>query len=93
MLQMRLYENLPQDAMCIREKVFMEEQGFCQEFDEIDEIALHGLLYEDETAVATARLYFDEKDNWEKVFESSFEDSESGLSYKLIDYYNNSVKE
>ena len=35
----------------------------------------------------------DEKDNWEKVFESSFQDSESGLSYKLIDYYNNSVKE
>ena len=63
MLQMRLYENLPQDAMCIREKVFMEEQVFCQEFDEIDEIALHGVLYEDETAVATARLYFDEKEH------------------------------
>ena len=35
----------------------------------------------------------DEKDNWEKVFETSHRESKSGLSYRLIDYQNNSVKE
>lgn len=41
----------------IRKKVFMEEQGFCNEFDEIDEIAHHLLFLDDETPVGTARLF------------------------------------
>lgn len=41
----------------IRQAVFVEEQGFHNEFDETDATALHVVLKEGETAVATARAY------------------------------------
>jgi predicted GNAT family N-acyltransferase len=46
-------------AFAIRQKVFVEEQGFCQqtEFDEVDDIALHALVCDDGQPAATARLY------------------------------------
>ena len=36
MLTVKLYEQLPEEAVRIRKEVFMDEQGFCNEFDEID---------------------------------------------------------
>jgi predicted GNAT family N-acyltransferase len=51
------------DAHFIRESVFVKEQGFDSEFDEIDEIAYHLTIYfEDdnviaEKAVAVARIF------------------------------------
>ena len=33
----KIYDQLPQEAKEIRIKVFMEEQGFKNEFDEYDE--------------------------------------------------------
>ena len=41
----------------IRIKVFMEEQGFTQEFDEIDPIAYHAVIFDNDQAVACGRLY------------------------------------
>lgn len=61
MLTMKLYDVLPEEAIRIRKEVFMEEQGFCEEFDEIDHIACHAVLYEEEKAVATGRMYYEEK--------------------------------
>lgn len=55
-----LWVTQPQEmAQCrsVRQKVFIEEQGFSHEFDEIDEIAHHLLFLDDETPVATARLF------------------------------------
>ena len=57
MLTMKLYEELHEDAVRIRKEVFMDEQGFCNEFDEIDKIAFHAVLYEDDRAAATGRMY------------------------------------
>ena len=34
----KMYEEIPQEAKTIREAVFMKEQGFKDEFDEIDQI-------------------------------------------------------
>ena len=34
----KIYEEIPQEAKTIREAVFMKEQGFKDEFDEIDQI-------------------------------------------------------
>ena len=34
---MKIFDKLPSDAIMIRELVFVEEQGFQNEFDEIDE--------------------------------------------------------
>ena len=49
------------DGAQIRRKVFMEEQGFKNEFDDIDEKAVHTVVYADEKPAATARLFEDEK--------------------------------
>lgn len=56
-----LTENLA--AKEIRRKVFMEEQGFNNEFDTADDIAFHAVIYDGKIGVATARLYQD-KTGW-----------------------------
>ena len=48
------------DARLIRQHVFVEEQGFENEFDEIDEYAYHLVIYQNDEAIATGRMY--EKD-------------------------------
>lgn len=47
-------------ARLIRQHVFVEEQGFENEFDEIDEYAYHLVIYQNDEAIATGRMY--EKD-------------------------------
>lgn len=49
--------GLNRDAELIRREVFVEEQGFQHEFDEIDARALHLVLYEGTRPVATGRLF------------------------------------
>lgn len=56
----QFYNQLPQEAKKIREKVFMEEQGFRYEFDDIDEKCWHLVVYECDEAIGCARMY-DEK--------------------------------
>ena len=52
--------NNSPDARAIRQSVFVEEQGFEYEFDDIDETALHLVLYdENDNPCATGRLFFD----------------------------------
>lgn len=41
----------------IRKKVFMDEQGFLNEFDDTDAVAWHLLVQSGGTPIATARLY------------------------------------
>ena len=57
----KTYTNLPQEAKEIRIEVFMKEQGFENEFDDIDDIAYHLIIWEGEKAIANARLYQDDK--------------------------------
>lgn len=38
-VQVKIYNNLPAEAAAIRKSVFMEEQGFTNEFDDIDKTA------------------------------------------------------
>ena len=45
------------DAKIIRQRVFVEEQGFENEFDEIDDFAYHLVVYQNNQAVATGRMY------------------------------------
>lgn len=53
----RIYENLPEEARKIREAVFIEEQGFHDEFDDIDCYAKHLVLFHEEIPVATCRFF------------------------------------
>lgn len=45
------------DARLIRQLVFVEEQGFENEFDDIDESAYHLVIYQNDKAIATGRMY------------------------------------
>ena len=51
-------DSLPQ-ARLIRQEVFVEEQGFHNEFDDIDSRALHVLVLEGENPAATGRTFCD----------------------------------
>ncbi len=51
-----------EDAYFVREQVFMIEQGFSSEIDEIDETCTHCVIYEDGKPVACGRFYT-EKEN------------------------------
>ena len=57
-MDIRLFDALPEEAVRIRTEVFMEEQGFKNEFDEIDERATHFVAVENSTPVAVCRLYY-----------------------------------
>ena len=49
--------NKKEDCFYIREKVFVEEQGFHNEFDEIDDICTHISLYLNDQVVGCARVF------------------------------------
>ena len=48
---------LPKSAMQIRNAVFVEEQGFVDEYDEIDKIATHFVSFDGEEPIATCRVF------------------------------------
>jgi len=52
------YSYLPEEAKDIRISVFIEEQGFKEEFDELDNTAVHFVMYDDTVPVATCRILF-----------------------------------
>ena len=63
MLHMEVYPALPTEAASIRKEVFMEEQGFVEEFDEIDHQARHIVVFNGEVPVGTCRFYWDQERN------------------------------
>ncbi len=55
-----VYDNIPNYAKEIRQKVFIDEQGFCHEFDNIDKISAHIVMFNEyNTPVATCRIFWD----------------------------------
>ena len=56
-VKVKIYSGLHNDCKIIREAVFMAEQGFRNEFDEIDERAYHVVIYDGELPIATGRLF------------------------------------
>lgn len=62
-LKVTAYENFPRQAMDIRTEVFIEEQGFHDEFDETDETAVHFVMYDGEIPVATCRVFWSDEKN------------------------------
>ena len=51
------YGRLPEEAVRIRKEVFMQEQGFQEEFDEIDGHAFHLVLFCDGDPAAVLRFW------------------------------------
>jgi len=59
-MEVRAFLRLPECAKNIRKEVFTEEQGFIDEFDDKDEIAVHLVLFdENDIPVATCRIFAD----------------------------------
>lgn len=53
----QFYSSLPDEARLIRTEVFIEEQGFKNEFDESDGLCLHLMLFSDGTPAAAGRIF------------------------------------
>lgn len=54
----KIYCSLPDDARFIRKSVFMNEQGFAEEFDDKDAISKHVVLYNSQNKpIATCRYF------------------------------------
>ena len=58
-MKFKIYNFLSDDAKIIRKQVFMEEQGFKNEFDDIDNISFHIVMYDENRPVSTCRVYED----------------------------------
>lgn len=67
-IEKQFFTRLNKDLRYIREVVFVDEQGFTDEFDDvdIDNISFHLLLYIEGKPVATGRLY--QKDPLQDIY-------------------------
>lgn len=64
-MEIRAYDSLCNDALKIRITVFVEEQGFNDEFDDIDCRALHLVMYDGNKPIATCRCFYeDSPESW-----------------------------
>ena len=57
MTEIKTYHTLPLEAKEIREEVFMKEQGFVNEFDDIDSIATHLVLFWEGQPAGVCRFF------------------------------------
>lgn len=55
------FNYLPEESKFIRNEVFVTEQGFVNEFDVIDDISTHLVMYDEDIPVATCRIFYDEE--------------------------------
>lgn len=53
-METKIYNQLPDEAKEIRLEVFVKEQGFEEEFDDIDETAAHIVLFDSLTPSESA---------------------------------------
>lgn len=57
-MKIKYYNKLPDESREIRIKVFVEEQGFQEEFDTQDNSSIHFLAFtDDNTAIGTCRIF------------------------------------
>lgn len=87
-------KGLAKEAIYIREKVFVEEQGFHDEFDELDETAFHLIIYCDGKMAATGRLLINDG----KAFKIGRvavlkEYRDLKLGYKIMEYLEERARE
>ena len=55
-----IYEGIPEYAKEIRQKVFVDEQGFHDEYDDIDDTAAHIVMFDDnKMPIGTCRIFWD----------------------------------
>ena len=62
-MRVEIFTTLPDAAKRIRVAVFMQEQGFCDEFDALDEQCVHLVAFDGDLPTATCRVWLAE-DGW-----------------------------
>ena len=60
-MKILVFDTLTEHAKKIREEVFIQEQGFQNELDEIDNIAWHVVMFQEEEPIATCRVFEDKE--------------------------------
>lgn len=80
--------TLPKEAIDIRTKVFVIEQGFKEEFDTVDNTCVHFLYFVDNKAIGVARLYNSEEHNCLSIgrFAVLKEYRNQGIGRKLLEF-------
>ncbi len=63
MKHIRQFDTLPAEALAVRLPVFVDEQGFVDEVDDIDNTATHLVLFDDETPIGTCRVFPSDEPN------------------------------
>lgn len=64
-MRYQVYDSIPDDARSIREAVFVEEQGFHDEFDDTDRSSLHILAYDGDNPAGVCRVFpADQEGTW-----------------------------
>lgn len=58
----KFYDTLPKEAVEIRTEVFVDEQGFDEEFDSRDDEYIHIILFCDGVPAAVGRIYSEGED-------------------------------
>ena len=58
-METKIYNQLPDEAKELRLEVFVKEQGFEEEFDDIDETAAHIVLFDGSHPVGVCRIFTD----------------------------------
>ncbi len=56
------YNHNYEDAKKVRTEVFIQEQGFQEEFDDIDQKSVHVTIYVDKEIAGCARMFYDDDD-------------------------------
>lgn len=79
-LEFRTYHKLPDEARTVRTEVFMQEQGFVNEFDETDAKATHIVAFVDNIPIGTCRFFEDDgSSHAEESIITSLEESQKEL--------------
>ena len=61
-MEIKTYPTLPKEAADIRIAVFVDEQGFQEEFDDADKTCIHLVAFDGDTALGTCRYHpYDDK--------------------------------
>ncbi len=64
MIDFKFVHGLDEDAKFVRQKVFVEEQGFQDEEPEIDKRAWHFVVYYAGRPIGVARFYDEDPETW-----------------------------
>ena len=87
-ISFKVFECLPEEVKFIRSTVFVNEQGFVDEFDENDDESIHILMYKYSKAIGTCRIIYSNEHNCYMIgrFAILKEYRQKNLGRKLMEF-------